>query len=116
VTAQAGGSARSLDEEGELLRAAAWLHDVGYTPSLAVTGFHPLDGARYLTTADVPDRLIGLVAFHSSAAAEAIRVRAGVPTLRFHDLRHTAVSLLLALGVLRMWSARSPATATSRSR
>ena len=29
----------------------------------------------------------------------AIRTRAAVPTLRFHDLRHTAVSLLLALGV-----------------
>lgn len=30
---------------------------------------------------------------------QAVRVRASVPTLRFHDLRHTAVSLLLALGV-----------------
>lgn len=30
---------------------------------------------------------------------QAVRVRAGVPALRFHDLRHTAVSLLLALGV-----------------
>lgn len=30
---------------------------------------------------------------------QAVRARAGVPTLRFHDLRHTAVSLLLALGV-----------------
>jgi len=28
-----------------------------------------------------------------------VRVRVDVPTLRFHDLRHTAVSLLLALGV-----------------
>jgi len=28
-----------------------------------------------------------------------IRVKARVPSLRFHDLRHTAVSLLLALGV-----------------
>lgn len=28
-----------------------------------------------------------------------MRVWAGVPTLRFHDLRHTAVSLLLTLGV-----------------
>lgn len=28
-----------------------------------------------------------------------VRERAGVPALRFHDLRHTAVSLLLALGV-----------------
>ncbi len=29
----------------------------------------------------------------------AVRMKAGLPTLRFHDLRHTAVSLLLALGV-----------------
>lgn len=28
-----------------------------------------------------------------------LRKAAGLPTLRFHDLRHTAVSLLLALGV-----------------
>ena len=28
-----------------------------------------------------------------------VRAKAGVPTLRFHDLRHAAVSLLLALGV-----------------
>jgi integrase len=29
----------------------------------------------------------------------AVRMKAGLPTLRFHDLRHTAGSLLLALGV-----------------
>ncbi|WP_323098242.1 hypothetical protein [Intrasporangium sp. YIM S08009] len=28
--------------------AAAWLHDVGYAPSVAQTEFHPLDGARFL--------------------------------------------------------------------
>jgi integrase len=28
-----------------------------------------------------------------------VRAAAGLGTLRFHDLRHTAVSLLLALGV-----------------
>jgi hypothetical protein len=30
--------------------AAAWLHDIGYAPAIAEsgTGFHPLDGARYL--------------------------------------------------------------------
>ena len=30
------------------LVAAAWLHDIGYAPELVETGFHPLDGARYL--------------------------------------------------------------------
>ncbi|GAA2868928.1 hypothetical protein GCM10010472_27860 [Pseudonocardia halophobica] len=40
-------------------------------PELATTGFHPLDGARYLVSADVLERLVGLVAMHSSAAAEA---------------------------------------------
>ena len=32
------------------LMAAAWLHDVGYAPELVETGFHPLDGARFLPT------------------------------------------------------------------
>ena len=32
----------------ELLVAAAYLHDIGYAPELAATGFHPLDGARHL--------------------------------------------------------------------
>ena len=30
------------------LIAAAYLHDIGYTPALQQTGFHPIDGARYL--------------------------------------------------------------------
>jgi hypothetical protein len=59
------------DEDQELLMTAAWLHDVGYSPDVAVTGFHPLDGALYLKEAGAPRRLVGLVAFHSSAAAEA---------------------------------------------
>ena len=25
---------------------AAWLHDVGYNPAIARTGFHPLDGTQ----------------------------------------------------------------------
>jgi hypothetical protein len=29
-----------------MLVAAAILHDVGYAPDLATTGFHPLDAAR----------------------------------------------------------------------
>ncbi|WP_435878530.1 HD domain-containing protein [Streptomyces halstedii] len=37
-----------LGKNAGLLVAAATLHDVGYAPQLAATGFHPLDGARFL--------------------------------------------------------------------
>jgi putative nucleotidyltransferase with HDIG domain len=53
------------------LRAAAWLHDVGYSPDIAtdvaITGFHPLDGARFLDSEGWPPRLCALVAHHSGA-------------------------------------------------
>jgi HD domain len=39
----------------DLLEAAAWLHDIGYAPGLAVTGLHALDGARYLRDAQNAD-------------------------------------------------------------
>ncbi|KOV82583.1 hypothetical protein ADL03_23835 [Nocardia sp. NRRL S-836] len=55
----------------DLLVAAAWLHDIGYAAELADTGLHPLDGARYLRRAGVQDRVCGLVAYHSGAAAVA---------------------------------------------
>jgi putative nucleotidyltransferase with HDIG domain len=48
VAAQARSLAPVLGADADLLEAAAWLHDIGYAPGLAVTGFHPLDGARYL--------------------------------------------------------------------
>jgi hypothetical protein len=32
-------------DELDVLIDAAYLHDVGYPPKLAATGFHPLDGA-----------------------------------------------------------------------
>ncbi|WP_433269642.1 HD domain-containing protein [Actinosynnema sp. CS-041913] len=60
-----------VHEEQELLEAAAVLHDVGYAPELALTGFHPLDGARYLERQGFPERLCGLVAHHSCAYLEA---------------------------------------------
>ncbi|MHA6798304.1 HD domain-containing protein [Bounagaea algeriensis] len=67
--------ARSLrpvsDSEADLLEAAAILHDVGYAPELATTGFHPLDGAVFLRDIGAPDRLVHLVAHHSYAALEA---------------------------------------------
>ncbi|SHM90375.1 HD domain-containing protein [Cryptosporangium aurantiacum] len=54
-------------EDRELLVAAAWLHDVGYAGELHDTGFHPLDGARYLDRMGWPLRLTSLVAHHSGA-------------------------------------------------
>jgi putative nucleotidyltransferase with HDIG domain len=71
VAARAGRLASYLGEDSEILHVSAWLHDVGYAPPLAVSGFHPLDGAYYLRTVNVPDRVVDLVALHSSAAAEA---------------------------------------------
>ncbi|WP_433754678.1 HD domain-containing protein [Nocardia sp. CA-135398] len=56
----------------DLLFAAAILHDVGYAPRLAVTGFHPLDGARFLRDEHQADeRLVRLVANHTFALLEA---------------------------------------------
>jgi hypothetical protein len=57
-------------DEADVLVAAAYLHDIGYAPTLARTGFHPLDGARHLRQMG-EERLAGLVAYHSGAEAEA---------------------------------------------
>ncbi len=54
-----------------MLFGAALLHDIGYASDLAMTGFHPLDGARHLRAVDAPDRLVHLVAHHSCAVLEA---------------------------------------------
>lgn len=35
-------------EDRSVLVASAWLHDVGYSPTLVDTGFHALDGGRWL--------------------------------------------------------------------
>jgi hypothetical protein len=59
------------DKERELLLAAAYLHDIGYAPSLALTGFHALDGARHLDQLGTDRRLCSLVAHHSEARFEA---------------------------------------------
>lgn len=53
------------------LVAAAWLHDVGYAPEVADTGFHPLDGARYLAGLGTDERVVNLVGRHSYAILEA---------------------------------------------
>lgn len=58
------------EEDSSYLLAAAYLHDIGYAPSLKKTGFHPLDGAVYLRSLG-EERLACLVAHHSGAHFEA---------------------------------------------
>lgn len=58
-------------DDAELLTGAALLHDIGYAPDVVDTGFHPLDGARYLRGVGGPNRLVNLVAHHSCAVLEA---------------------------------------------
>ncbi|MDN5795874.1 MAG: HD domain-containing protein [Intrasporangium sp.] len=53
------------------LAAAAWLHDIGYAPQMAETGFHPLDGARFLASIGATNLVVSLVAHHSGATFEA---------------------------------------------
>ena len=72
VAARARALAPILGDDAELLEAAAWLHDIGYFPELAHTGFHPLDGARYLRDVyGAASVLCRLVANHSCAVIEA---------------------------------------------
>src|SRR5215472_282179 len=72
VATRARSLAPILGADADLLQAAAWLHDIGYAPSLAVTGLHALDGARYLRDARHADAMLcRLVAYHSCAIIEA---------------------------------------------
>ncbi|MFJ3907899.1 HD domain-containing protein [Streptomyces vinaceus] len=75
-TQAVAGRARELSRcvaaaDRDLLVAAAWLHDIGYARPLSHSGFHPLDGARYLESRGASARLVGLVAHHSGAVYEA---------------------------------------------
>ena len=62
--------APAFGADGETLVAAAYLHDIGYAPDLAVTGFHPLDGGRFVR-AQGHELLARLVAHHSGGRREA---------------------------------------------
>jgi predicted hydrolase (HD superfamily) len=54
-------------DEVELLVATAWLHDIGYADGVRRSGFHPLDGARYLWSTGWPSVICELVVHHSGA-------------------------------------------------
>lgn len=71
VAAVAQDVARVLHLDGAVLVSAACLHDVGYAPGVRDTGFHPLDGARYLKAHGFGIEVTTLVANHSCARFEA---------------------------------------------
>jgi HD domain len=71
VAARATHVAADVPELDGALVAAAWLHDIGYAPSVSRVGFHPLDGARYLRDAGIDESIVRLVAHHSCALLEA---------------------------------------------
>ncbi len=71
VASRARSLASILGPDAALLEAAAVLHDVGYSPRIVDTGFHPLDGARFLRAEQVDERIVRLVAHHSCALLEA---------------------------------------------
>lgn len=81
-------------EEREMLVAAAYLHDVGYAPELTDTGFHPIDGARWLRGLG-HERLAALVAHHSAASFEA-RARGLTDALAEFPDEHSVISDALA--------------------
>ncbi|WP_372491877.1 HD domain-containing protein [Nocardiopsis dassonvillei] len=72
VAEQARSLAPVLGHDADLVEASAWLHDIGYSPDLAATGFHPLDGARYLRLVQAADEtVVSLVAYHCCSVIEA---------------------------------------------
>src|SRR5687768_5402218 len=71
VAAAADRIVSATPEMGSAVVEAAWLHDVGYAPPLIESGFHPLDGALFLTAQGFPVEVVSLVAFHTGAEFEA---------------------------------------------
>ena len=55
---------------GDQLVAAAWLHDIGYSPNAIASGFHALDGAAYVSKYGFGD-LAATIASHTGARREA---------------------------------------------
>lgn len=86
VAATASCLSERLDVDRDIVVSAAWLHDIGYARALADTGFHPLDGARYLRSNGWDDGVCALVAHHTDAASQAPSSEVG-DQLRaeFHD-------------------------------
>jgi HD domain len=78
------------ENDASYLVAAAYLHDIGYAPTLYKTGFHPIDGAYYIQSLGHP-RLASLVAHHSEARFEA-RLRKLEPLLSAFPYEYSPIA------------------------
>lgn len=94
VAAQARKISVLAGKDSHLLVAAALLHDIGYAPDIALTKFHPVDGARQLVSLGAPRRVTCLVARHSCAALEAQMRGLGEDVGEFEDEATSARDLL----------------------
>jgi hypothetical protein len=104
--------ARLPANDQHVLLAAAYLHDLGYAPCLARTGFHPLDAALALAGV-VPDRIVALIANHSSSAAEA-RMRGLGEALAHFTAETTPVADALTCADMSVGSDGRPVTLAER--
>jgi hypothetical protein len=78
----------------QCLVAAAYIHDIGWAPELVDTGFHPIDGARWVRRHGF-ERLARLVAHHSAARFEA-KLRGMAPLLAAFELEESPTADALA--------------------
>jgi HD superfamily phosphodiesterase len=99
-------------EDRPTLVAAAYLHDIGYAPELANTGFHPLDGALWLRKQG-RERLAVLVAHHSGARFEAT-ARGFAEALEHFTEEHSPVADALTYCDLTTGPAGESITAAER--
>jgi hypothetical protein len=100
VAATAEVLAEGLPEVREQLVVAAWLHDVGYGREALVTGFHPLDGARYLAGLGVEPLIVSLVAHHTGARVEAEERGLGDELAKFAEPPAQLLDVLTAADIL----------------
>lgn len=74
---------------------AAWLHDIGYANEISNTGFHPLDGAKWLEEINCDPRIVALVAHHSCADIEAEERGLSVEMMAYAKEDSLAADILL---------------------
>ena len=72
VAKQASMVSEFLDDRwSSAIVDAAWLHDIGHSPAVCSSGFHSLDGARWLRVEGFSEETCSLVAWHTGAIHEA---------------------------------------------